>query len=221
VSQKLLIVGDSAFAECAYDYFENDSDYVVSAFVVEREYLTRESVFGKPVVALEELGRGYPVDEYNFYVAIPYTQRNRLRRRFFLRMKDMGYQAASYVSSRAFVAQTAKLGEHVFVMEGNVIQPHVVVEDNVVLWSGNHVGHHSHIREDVFFSSHVVLSGHCEVGARTFLGVNCTIANNISIGSDCWFGPGSLITRNIAEDSFVKTSPDRPHEKIKASDLKV
>ena len=36
---KLLIIGDSAFAEIAYEYFTYDSEYQVVAFSVEEAYL--------------------------------------------------------------------------------------------------------------------------------------------------------------------------------------
>lgn len=34
---KLVLIGDSAFAEVAYEYFTHDSPYEVVAFAVERE----------------------------------------------------------------------------------------------------------------------------------------------------------------------------------------
>ena len=54
-NQKLVIVGDSAFAEIAYEYFTHDSEYEVVAFAVEREFIKRESLFGLPVVPFETM----------------------------------------------------------------------------------------------------------------------------------------------------------------------
>ena len=53
--RKLILLGDSAFAEVAFEYFTHDSPYEVVAFAVEREYLKRTELFGRPVVALEDL----------------------------------------------------------------------------------------------------------------------------------------------------------------------
>ena len=36
--RKLIIVGDSAFAQVAYEFFTHDSEYEVVAFSVERNY---------------------------------------------------------------------------------------------------------------------------------------------------------------------------------------
>ena len=41
---KLVIVGDSLFAEIAYEYFTHDSPYEVVGFSVESVYRTRETL---------------------------------------------------------------------------------------------------------------------------------------------------------------------------------
>ena len=156
--RQLIIVGDSAFAEIAYEYFTHDSDYEVVAFSVERDYLNRESLFGLPVVPFETLEETYAPADHSVYAANVYTQLNRLRTRLCRQAKAKGYQLASYVSSRAFVWPNVEIGEHCFIFEDNTVQPFVKLGDNVVLWSGNHIGHHSMIEDNCFISSHVVVS---------------------------------------------------------------
>lgn len=187
--RKIIIIGDSAFAEVAAEYFDHDSDHQVVGFAVEQAYLKRESLLDRPVVAVETMASVFPPDEHDVFVAITYTQLNRLRTRLLAVAKSMGYCPASYVSSRAFVWRNVRLGEHCFIMENNVVQPFVEIGDNVVLWSGNHIGHHSRIEENVFISSHVVVSGYCVIGRNTFLGVNATLANNVTMAEDNWCGP--------------------------------
>lgn len=202
--RNLIIVGDSAFAEIAYEYFTYDSEYRVVAFAVEREFITKNSLFGLPIVAFEDLQEKYDPNSHDFYAALVYTQMNRLRTRLFNEARDKGYKAASYVSSRAFIWPNVELGEHCFIFEDNTVQPFVKVGSNVVLWSGNHIGHHSVIKDNCFVSSHVVVSGFCTVGANCFLGVNATFANNLEVGDDCLIGAGALIARDVPENTLVK-----------------
>lgn len=202
--QDLIIIGDSAFAEIAFEYFTHDSDFRVVAFSVERAFITRESLFGLPVVPFEDLQERFDPALHHFYAALVYTQMNRLRTRLYIAAKEKGFAPASYISSRAFVWPNVELGEHCFVFEDNTIQPFVRIDHNVVLWSGNHIGHHSVIKANCFISSHVVVSGFCTVGKNCFIGVNATFGNNLEVGDDCLIGAGALIARDVAADTLVK-----------------
>lgn len=202
--RKLIIVGDTAFAEIAYEYFTHDSTYEVVAFAVEREFLKRETLFGLPIVPFEEVQERYRPADHFVYAANVYTQLNRLRTRLARAAKEKGYRLASYVSSRAFVWSNVELGEHCFIFEDNTVQPFVRIGDNVVLWSGNHIGHHSVIKDNCFISSHVVVSGFCTVGANCFIGVNATFGNNLEVGDDCLIGAGALIAKDVPADTLVK-----------------
>lgn len=200
---KLIIVGDSAFAEIAYEYFTHDSEFEVVAFAVEQEFIKRDELFGIPVVPFETIEENFAPAEHHFYAANVYTQGNKLRERLFTAAKEKGYQAASYISSRAFVWRNVELGEHCFIFENNVVQPFVKIGDDVVLWSGNHIGHHSTIKSHCFISSHVVVSGFCEVGERCFMGVNSTVGNNITIGDNCVVGAGAIVVGDVEDNQTV------------------
>jgi sugar O-acyltransferase (sialic acid O-acetyltransferase NeuD family) len=200
---KLVIVGDSAFAEIAYEYFTHDSDYNVVAFAVEQQYLKRDSLFGLPVVAFEAVQDKYLPNEHSFFAANVYTQKNQLRTRLYRGAKEKGYAPASYISRHAFVWRNVRLGEHCFIFENNVVQPFVTIGNNVVLWSGNHIGHHSTIMDHCFVSSHVVVSGFCRIGESCFMGVNSAVANNLTIGNRCVVGAGALILGDVEDDQTV------------------
>jgi sugar O-acyltransferase (sialic acid O-acetyltransferase NeuD family) len=206
----LVILGDSAFAEVAYEYFTHDSPYRVVGFSVEAAFLKREALFGLPVVPFETIETSFQPEQTSFYAALVYSQLNRLRSRLFATARGKGFRPASYISSRASIWPNAIFGEHCFVFEDNTVQPFVRVGDNVVLWSGNHIGHHSQIGDNCFVSSHVVVSGFCQVGANSFLGVNSTIANNVTIGADNWIGPGVTIMADTAENLLFRAVQSEP-----------
>jgi sugar O-acyltransferase (sialic acid O-acetyltransferase NeuD family) len=208
--RKIVILGDSAFAEVAYECFTHDSSYEVVGFSVESNYLKKATLFGLPIVPFESLEQQFAPSQVDFYAAVVYTRLNRLRARLYRAAKARGYRPATYVSSRAFVWHNARLGEHCFVFEGNTLQPFVTLGDNVVLWSGNHIGHHSMIGDHCFISSQVVVSGFCSVGTSSFLGVNSTLANNVTVGADNWIGPGLTIARDTSPNLIFKGAEPEP-----------
>jgi len=189
----VVIVGDGEFAEIALEYFTHDSPHHVVGFAVERDYLKRDELLGLPVVPFEELESRFAPADHAAFVAITFTQLNRVRARLYHAVKAKGFQPISYVSSRAFVWHNVQIGENCFIFENNVLQYHVRIGNNVVLWSGNHIGHRSAIADHCFLSSHVVVSGYCEVGESCFLGVNASIGNNVRIARDCVIGAGAVV----------------------------
>ena len=126
----LVLIGAGEFAQIAVEYFECDSDYRVAALTVDREFIRDETLGGLPVVPYEELETRYPAAEFDAFVAIPSSQLNRLRTRFYRDVKRKGYRFATYVSSRAFVWRNSRIGENTFIFENNVIQPFVTVGNN-------------------------------------------------------------------------------------------
>jgi sugar O-acyltransferase (sialic acid O-acetyltransferase NeuD family) len=202
-----VLIGAGEFAQIACEYFEHDSDYHVVAFSVEREYLTQSTLAGRPVVAYEDLETLYSPADYEAFVAIPASQLNRLRARFYLGAKYKGYRIATYVSSRAFVWRNAEIGENSFIFENNVIQPFVRIGNNCVLWSGNHVGHRAVVQDNVFVASHAVISGYCEIGDSSFIGVNSTFNDHVKIANDNVIGAGSLVTRDTEPGRVYVGSP--------------
>lgn len=208
--KKLFIVGDSSFAQIAYEYFTYDSEYEVVGFSVEEAFMKNRELFGLPIYPLEEIENHFPPDEFSVFVAITYGKLNRIRARIYKTVKQKGYRVVSYISSKAFVWKNVRIGENVFVFENNVVQPFVEIGNNVVLWSGNHIGHHSRIKDNCFISSHVVISGHCEIGKNCFFGVNSTVTNNLIIADDTFVNAGAVILKNTEKGRIYTGNPAEP-----------
>lgn len=207
--KKIILFGDSAFAEIAYEYFTHDSDYEVVAFTVSQEYISRKSLFNLPIIPFEEIETAYNPKEYEMHICLVYNNLNRIRIKFYNEARAKGYKLANYVSSQAFVWQNVELGDNCFIFEDNTVQPFVKIGSNNVLWSGNHIGHHSIVGSHNFISSHVVISGFCKIGDANFIGVNSTIGNNLEIGKDCLVGSFVHIVRNVADGSLIKGTPNQ------------
>jgi len=202
--EKLVIVGDGEFAEIAYEYFTHDSPIDVVAFSVEAPFLKRDSLLGLPVVPFEQVQLLYPPADYRVFVAVTHTKLNRVRRRLYRAAREKGYAPVSYVSTRAFVWHNVAIGENCFVFENNVLQYHVRIGNNVILWSGNHIGHRSVVGDHCFLSSHVVISGYCEIGESCFFGVNSAVGNNVKVGDDTTLAAGTVITRDTVPGKVYK-----------------
>ncbi len=208
--EKLVIIGDGETAELAYDYFTSNSTYEVAGFSAERAFLKNTALFGLPVVPIEEIEHAFDPKSHRAFVAISYTQLNRLRSRLFSLIKAKGYRLCSYISPNAYIGSNVGIGENCFILENVTIQRGAKIGNNVTVWSGSTIGHRSVIGDNCFVASHVAVSGFCEVGENCFLGVNSCMADEVKIGRDCLVGAGAVVIKDTVEGKVYVGNPAKP-----------
>jgi sugar O-acyltransferase (sialic acid O-acetyltransferase NeuD family) len=192
---KVVIFGAGDIARLAHFYFTTDSDHDVVAFVVDPEYKAADSFMNLPLIASDELPSAFSPSTHKMFVAMSYTDMNRVRAAKYALAKRLGYDLVTYISSRcSFLTQFAP-GDNCLILEDNTIQPFVRLGNNVTLWSGNHIGHDSIIGDHCFISSHVVVSGHVRIGEGCFIGVNATLRNSIAVGDYTLIGAGAIVMK--------------------------
>lgn len=196
---KVIIFGTSIFADLAHFYLKHDSKYDVVAFTVNERFLNQKNFNGLPVLAFENIEKTFPPDEYDMFIAVAYQNVNKIRAKIFQQAKKKGYKLISYVNSTVKLWEEVDLGENCFIFENVVIQPHVKIGNDVIIWSGDHIGHHSEIADHCFITSHVVISGNVKIGPFSFLGVNSTIRDGIKIGAECVIGAGCVILNDTLD----------------------
>jgi sugar O-acyltransferase (sialic acid O-acetyltransferase NeuD family) len=199
-NKKLIIFGTGDIAQIANYYFEIDSEFEVVAFTADKEYCQEAQFENKPLVAFEEISEMYKNNEHYLFIALSYSNMNKLREKKFYEAKSKGYQLASYISSKCSYMSQFLPGENVFIFEDNTVQPFVKIGNNVTLWSGNHIGHHSTIHDHNFVSSHVVISGHCIINSYCFLGVNATLAHKVTLAEGTLLGAGVVISKDSVQN---------------------
>jgi sugar O-acyltransferase (sialic acid O-acetyltransferase NeuD family) len=212
-TKKLILFGDSAYAEIAYEYFTHDSEYEVVAFTVSEKYLKKTCLFDLPIIPFEKIEDKYAPEDHHMHIALVYNSLNRVRVKFYTQAKKKGYKLANYISSKAFIWHNVEIGDNCFIFEDNTIQPFVKIGNNNVFWSGNHIGHHSTIESHNFISSHVVVSGFCEIGNANFIGVNSTMGNNLKMGDDCLIGSFVHIVRAVRDGSLIRGTANKVDDK--------
>lgn len=215
----LVIFGYGDIAQIAKFYFERDTEYEVVAFCLDQDYITETEFEGLPVVPFDTINESHPNDAFDLFLALSYTNMNRLRETKYQEAKAKGYTLPSYISPDCTYRSQFESGDNCFIFEDNTIQPFVRIGNNVTLWSGNHIGHHSEIQDHNFVSSHVVISGHCTIESNCFLGVNATIAHQVTIKNGSLLGAGAVIAKDT-EVNGVYVAPrtvkiDKTSDQIK------
>ena len=203
----IIIFGIGELAQLACVYFTNDSDRKVAGFTVDREYAKGGYCMNLPIIPFDEVATRFPPAEYDMFVAIGYARLNAARADKCKAAKELGYQLASYVSSRSSVWPDLKVGENCLVMEGTLLQPFVTLGSNAIVWCGSLISHHVEIGDDCFIAAHAVISGHVKIGRNCFIGVNATIRDKVRIADRTIVGAGALILGDTVENSSYLGEP--------------
>ncbi len=220
-NKKVVIIGNTSNARLAKYFFTIDSEYEVAAFSVDKKYITDAEFEEIPVVALEDLNLKYPPSDFDAFVAVGYTDMNKIREKLYNECKDKGYKMANYISSHCTYLSQFPTGDNCFILEDNTIQPYVKIGNNVVLWSGNHIGHDVVIEDHNFITSHVVVSGFVTIKRNCFLGVNATIRDAVTIAPETLIAAGAIIMKDTEEKGVYlparSTLFDKKSDEIKIS----
>lgn len=195
-NKKLIIYGVGKFAEYVGYVFENDSQYEVVGYCIEQDFLNENSFSNKPLTNFENLAVEYPPVEFQLFIAVG---NNIIRERLFQSAKEMGYNFASYISSKASHWDNLKVGTNVFIDEGCVLQPFISISNNSILFTSQ-IGHHTSIGSHVLISG-AKTGGNVTIGDYCYVGLNASIKQNVQITANSIIGMGCLIERDIIESA--------------------
>jgi len=205
-NRKLIIYGDSSYAEMIAHYFQNDSVYDVVAFCVDRDYKTREEIDGHPIVALEDIAKHFSSENHYIFAAIGYKS-VRTHKKLFKKISQLSFPIASYVSSQAMVDSTCNVGVNCLILPGAILEPDVVIEENCYINSGAIVCHHSCVKAHSILASGSLVGGYTTIGESSLLGFNATVAELLELGEETLLGGGSLLLQNTDKYSMYVGSP--------------
>jgi len=218
--KKLLIIGLSNNAKLAAFYFNRDTEYEVVGFSVNQEYIVGDTFYNLPIFTIENILSEFPPDICDVFVAVGYSQMNEVRKKLYLKMKEIGYNLPNYISPKCSFLSEEPIGDNNFILEDNTIQPFVKIGSNNVLWSGNHIGHDVEIGNHNFITSQVVVSGFTKIKNSTFIGVNATLRDDIIIADMTLVAAGSIIMKSTKEEEVYLPAQSSLYKK-KSTEVKI
>lgn len=125
-----------------------------------------------------------------------------------------GYDLASAIHPRAYIANAVEIGSGCVVAAQSVINPGSKLSANVIVNTGATVDHECKIGAAAHIGPGVHLAGKVDVGERAWIGIGCCISDNVSIGSDAYIGAGAAVVRNIPANMLAYGVPARVIRKV-------
>jgi sugar O-acyltransferase (sialic acid O-acetyltransferase NeuD family) len=207
--KKIVLFGNSLYAESIYFSLTYDSPFKVAGFTVDRKYINEDTLFGMPVVPFEDVESIFSPTEHDMLLALSYQRLNRLREEKYYQAKAKGYHLITYISSKTTTWPGLIIGDNCIVGENTTIGPCVEIGNNVTIGPNVVIGHHAVIKDHCFISPGVVILGGVTVGPYCLLGANSTIKEGGVIAAECLIGSGVTITNDTrGKGVYLGSSPE-------------
>lgn len=128
----------------------------------------------------EELRRSHPPDKFVYGLGIGYSDLL-ARWQAWQRIVAAGYQTPALVHPRAYVADTAQVGQGCLVMAGSVVDIRAKLGEVVVLWPQACINHDADIGANCFISPGAIVCGVARLGPNCFIGAGAAIADHCDV----------------------------------------
>lgn len=199
--KKLFIYGVGGLADYAGYVFENDSDYEVAGFCIEKNYLKKNPVDSTETKVFEEIEEELLQENTFLFIAVG---NNLIRERIYTMAKKKGIKMATYISTKASTWANLETGDNCFIGEGSVIQPFVKIGSNSILF-GARIGHHCALGNHILLSGPTI-GGNVKIGNFSFLGLNTVVLQNLEIGPKNIIGMGVAIKASTGEGEVYSSA---------------
>jgi sugar O-acyltransferase (sialic acid O-acetyltransferase NeuD family) len=194
--QKVILAGNAITADILYAYLRRDRRYEVLGLTVDKEFLDQGRVTELTAVDLSRVRETFPPEVCHVIMAVGYKDVNRTRESMFVRLKNLGYTMETYIHPDARIYTGHPLGEGCVVLPTAVIEPHVRVGVNTMVWSNVTLAHHSSVADHCWIAAGTVISGNAKVLRNSFIGVNATVVNGVTVGEYNIVGAAAMISKD-------------------------
>lgn len=203
---KIIIYGNSDFAELMHYYFTTDSIYEVIGFCVDKDYIKSDKFLNIPLVPFEIVDKIFPPTEYKMFVAVGYKNM-RLRKELYKKTIDKGYSHINYISSKAVVDKSNIIGKNNAILHNVVLEPFSKIGDNNIINTNVIICHHAEIMNDCFIAAKTLVGGFTIIKNNCFLGFSSTILQKLVIEDETLVAASSVVNRNSFKYDFLAGTP--------------
>lgn len=200
----VVIFGAGMSAQVAHTFLKRDSDHRVVGFTVDAAYAASDRFEELPLVPWERLEQVFPTGKVELLGPFSHRRLNEFRRDRYLEGKARGYRFASFIHPSCIVYAT-EIGEHCFMLPGTIIEPHVTIGNNVIIWGNSYVSHHCVLGDHCFLSGRAGIGAATRIGERCFFGAMVGTLPGLTIGEGSFISAGAaFLTKNIPPGSIVR-----------------
>jgi UDP-perosamine 4-acetyltransferase len=199
----VVVFGAGGHARVAIDVLRSDGWTVVACVAPGGD----GDVSGVPVV--DESAVASLRDKRSVRFAHVAIGDNGMRQRIADAAVEQGFELATGISGRAYVADDVVVGSGSLVVHGAVVNVGSRLGRCCIVNTAASVDHDGVLGDFVHVAPGTHLAGNVHVGDQTFVGIGSSVIPGIDIGRGVTIGAGSVVIRPVADDDRVWGNPAR------------
>lgn len=192
----LLLIGGGGHCKSCIDVIETGQHYVVVGVVV-REAQAGATVLSYPILGndddLPQLLKKYPAA----LITVGQIKSAESRIRLFERLKTLGAELPSVISSHAHVSRHALVAAGSVVMHGSILNASASVGENCIINSQALIEHDCMVEAHCHISTGVKLNGNVHVESGCFIGSGAIVREGVRIGANSLIQAGSVVLSDV------------------------
>ena len=203
--KQVIIYGCGNGARTVKETLSFHEDFQVVGFIADREKYDSE-IQGLPV--LDPYDPQELKKQNILYVALAITDTVK-RLSIFKELEKSGFVVISAIHPRAYISQSAQIGNGNHVKAGALIDTNTIVGCACIIDNNVTVAHDNVIEDGVHLAPGVTLGSSIKVGRNSIIGIGSSISTGINIGEYCIVSVGSSVTTDVPSMSVVEGVPGK------------
>ena len=204
--KKLCIVGTGSQARYVIENLKNDTRSKVVGLVD----LEKKENVGKRVNNVEIRCVFSDIKEYFNYqqVEVIVAYGNNLRKREVVEeLIANNYRFATIINSDTYISSFVDIGQDCIINPHVTILPNSKIGEHVIIHSGCIIEHDNTIEDFVNIAPGVKTAGNVRIGEGSYICTGAIITPNIKIGKWSIVGAGAVVIREVAKNDIVAGVP--------------
>ena len=143
------------------------------------------------------------------FVTVGSVGLNPIRERLVSRAAALGFQFPNIIDPSAIVAESAIIGDGVFLGKNIIVNAYTEVGDHCIINTGTIIEHECRIGIFAHISIGSILCGNVNVGKNSFIGAGSIVIQCHCIGDNVVIGAGAVVNKDIPSNCTAVGFPAR------------